>query len=92
MEKIYIIIENYVNDNDGIQTSGVHSAYRSKEDADRVLEGLLKPLFKEARELWGLCDEDIDYTNVPGNHVSVFKDYDYDSYHHDYYLKEVELQ
>ena len=92
MKKIWIITECYYNDKDGLgQTMNVHSAYDCETKARSVFATMLGNILEEDINNAGLTIDDLEVEKTK-NSLSDYRQFNYDSFHHDFKLEEIELK
>lgn len=92
MEKIYIITENYRNEKCGDSTEEIRvvSAHHTREEAKAELEEIFKEVLENAEKMFGedyLCIEEVSEYGA-----QVYLDCEWDTFHADYTISEVELK
>lgn len=92
MEKIYIITENYRNEKCGDSTEEIRvvSARHTKEEAKAELEEIFKDVLKNAEKMFGKDYLQIEEVSEHG--AQVYLDFEWDTFHADYTISEVELK
>lgn len=92
MEKIYIITENYRNEKCGDSTEEIRvvSAHHTREEAKAELERIFKKVLENAEKMFGKDYLYIEEVSECG--AQVYLDCEYDTFHADYIISEVELK
>jgi len=92
MKKVWVITECYYNEKDGIgQTMNVHSAYDCEYKARSAFVTILGKILEEDIKNAGLTIDDLGVEQTKDT-LSVYRLFNYDSFHHDFKLEEKEVQ
>ena len=82
MEKVYIVVSNFVNEKVDVRETRIERICKSKETAEKHLAKLAEKAKSYALENFVCDDLEIDSSS---NSFSVYKNYEYDTYHENIY-------